>query len=200
MMYLKYKGANMQNIWKPFLLLFIIAQESLAKEYCLDKSYQSAIGMNEKNIKKIRKEELDYSDLSDPNCCCSAQIKGLFQESTKDMMDIRLNPATDNLIKALRNQRMASDIKIEELVHLKYVLAMYSFYNEDGKKMGTEKLTMPDEDGCIGTITFRKLEKKDLERKGVRREGILKDILSILHAWGKSDKMIAEKNMIKMVK
>jgi len=199
MMYTKYKGASMQNIWKPFLLMSMMAQGLLAEEYCLDTSYKSAIGETQKGIKSIRDVDLDYSNFSDAQCCCSAQIKGLFKEHTKKMMK-RLNPATDNLIKALRNQRMASDIKIEELVHLKYVLAMYSFYNEDGKKMGTEKLTMPDEDGCIGTITFRKLEKEDLERKGVYREGILKEILAMLHAWGKSDKMIAEKNMIKMVK
>ena len=112
----------------------------------------------------------------------------------------RTNPAVDFLIEALRNQRVSSDIKIEELVHLKYANAIYSFYDKDGEKMKKKKLTMPksDKDGCVDTITFRKLKLEDRERKGVYREGMLKDILALLYARDKGDKMIVEKNMMKM--
>jgi len=168
---------------------------------CLDKSYESAIGYDRQGIKQERKKDLDYSSCIDPKCCCTEQIKSLFKKDTKRITQKRVNPATDYLIEALRNQRVASDIKIEELVYLKYVNSIYSFYDKDGKKMKKKKLTMPasNDDGCKETITFRKLEAADLKRKGVYREGLLKEILAMLHAWEKSDDMIVEKNMIEIV-
>ena len=206
----RYISINMHTkVWKSFLFFFFIGQGLLlAKpplptdgnpDYCLDKAYPSAIGETKESIDGVREEDLNYSIFSAGKCCCSSQIKGLFKEKTKKITHDRVNPAVDLLIQSLRNQRMASDIKIEELVHLKYVLAIYSFYNEDGKEMSNKELSMPanDDDGCKPVITF--LKPKDLNRKGVYREGILKEMLAMLHAWKKSDKIIAEKNMIKLV-
>jgi len=164
--------------------------------YCLDKSYISAIGKKKPAITTERNNDLDYSSCVDVACCCIDEIKALFKEKTKKMTHERVNPAVDKLIEALRNQRMASDDKIKELIHLKYINTLYSFYDEDGKTRTSDTFTMPDEDGCISTITFN---KTDQNRKGVYREGILKEILSMLNAWEQSADMITEKNMLKLV-
>jgi len=171
-------------------------------DWCMDKAYPSATGKTKKKIENERKKDLEYASCFDPVCCCSSQIISLFKKKTKSMTYDRTNPATDFLIEALRNQRVSSDIKIEELVHLKYANAIYSFYDKDGEKMKKEKLMMPtdDEDGCVDTITFRKLNLGDLDRKGVYREGMLKDILALLHAWQKDSKMVEKNNMIKIEK
>jgi len=188
-----------KNMLKILFLSLIISQVTLLADNCLEKSYKSA------NIDKDdRKNDLDYSSCIAQGvlCCCTSNIISLFKDKTKDITRKRVNPAVDNLIKALRNQRLSSDIKIEELVHLKYANTIYSFYDKDGKKMKKKKLTMPKdaEDGCKDEIKFRKLTTEDKNRKGVYREGLLKEILDMLHAWGKSDDMIAKKNMIKIIK
>jgi len=169
---------------------------------CLDKSYESAIGKKKKAIEQVRQKDLEYSSCMDPTCCCTIGIQNLFKDKTESMTHDRVNPATDQLIEALRNQRVASDIKIEELVYLKYINTIYSFYDGEGEEMKNKKLNMPknNHDGCKEPITFRKLTTEDLKRKGVYREGLLKEILAMLHAWGKSDDMISEKNMIKVLK
>ena len=197
------KGDGMcRHMIRNTVLCLCLFQGIVMAEDCLTKSYKSAIGVTKERIEDERKEDLNYSSCAGLMCCCSSQIKGLFKEKTKDMTHKRVNPAVDKLIEALRNQRQASDIKIEELVHLKYVNALYSFYDENGTEMKKEKLTMPDsnEDGCEKEIIFRKLEAKDLIRTDVYRQGILKEVLALLHAWEKSEKMIVEKNMIKIVK
>ena len=198
MIVLKYIRENMHNIVLRSLLLSVFAGEGfLYAEDCLTKSYIAAIGKNKTEIDPDRKEDLDYSSCIDLMCCCSSQIRDLFSEKTEKMTHQRVNPAVDNLIMALKNQRKASDIKIEKLVHLKYVNAIYSFYDKDGATMKNEKLTMPSEDGCEDVITFK---TPDISRKGVYREGLLKEILALVNAWEKSDKMIENKNMIKMLK
>jgi len=168
-------------------------------DYCLDKSYKAAVGKDKSGITTDREEDWRYNT-TDSSCCCTDGILDVFKEKTKDITNKRVNPAVDKLIEALRNQRMASDDKIKELVHLKYVNTLYSFFDKTNEEMKSKTYTMPDEDGCIDVVTFRKLEKDDLNRNGVYREGILKETLSLLHAWKKSVDMIAEKNMIKVVK
>jgi len=180
---------------KILFLSLVIGQVTLLADNCLEKSYKSA------NINKDdRKNDLDYSSCIAQGvlCCCTSNIISLFKDKTKDITRNRVNPAVDNLIKALKNQRLASDIKIEELVHLKYANALYSFYDKDGEKMKKKKLTMPN--GCRDEIKFRELKAEDKKRKGVYREGLLKELLAMLHAWGKSDDIITEKNMIKVIK
>ena len=189
-----------KNMLKILFLSLVISQVTLLADDCLEKSYSSA------NINKDdRSKDLDFSLCYLRNfgqCCCTYNIVSLFKDRTKDITRNRVNPAVDNLIKALRNQRLASDIKIEELVHLKYANALYSFYDKDGEKMKKKKLTMPkdDDDGCKDEIKFRKLKAEDKKRKGVYREGLLKEMLTMLHSLGKIDDIITEKNMIKVIK
>lgn len=188
-----------KNMLKILFLSLIISQVTLLADNCLEKSYKSA------NIDKDdRKNDLDYSSCIAQGlwCCCTSNIISLFKDKTKDITRKRVNPAVDKLIKALKNQRLASDIKIEELVHLKYANTLYSFYDKDGEKMKKKKLTMPkdDDDGCKDEIKFRELKTEDKDRRGVYREGLLKEMLTMLHTWRKSDDIITEKNMMKLVK
>jgi hypothetical protein len=195
---IKYTHKAMLGGILKMVFAIVYVQGFLMAEDCLTKSYRAAIGTTQTNIEQTREDDLQYN-FTDLSCCCTKQINALFQKKTESMTH-RVNPAVDRLIEALQNQRKASDIKIEELVHLKYVNTMYSFFDKDPMK--NEKLRMPDdtqnEDGCQDEIVFRKADETN--RKGTYREGILKEILTMLHAWEKSEKMIVNKNMIKMFK
>jgi len=171
--------------------------KTIAADYCLDKSYRAAIDKTQKKIKEVRDEDLDYSSCTQFTCCCAQNIQSLFKKHTKDMTHVRLNPAVDALIRALRNQRIASDKKIQEIVYLKYTLSLYSFLDKDGTKMARKFIDIPYKiDGCE-KFTFREPEKN---RKEFYREGILKDTLEILHEWKRGVKMIEKKNIVKTVK
>ena len=199
MIILYYKEKVMHKlVLKGLLLGLFMGQCELQAKDCLDLSYESA-----KVNKTDRTKDLDYSKCQSKNpgaCCCTSNIIELFKDKTEDITRKRVNPAVDTLIKALKNQRLASDIKIEELVHLKYVNTIYSFYDKDGEKMKNKKLNMPkdDDDGCEEEIKFRELTTEEKNRQGVYREGLLNDVLAMLHAWEKSDKMIRNKNMVKI--
>ena len=177
MIILYYKGKVMHKlVLKGLLLGLFMGQCELQAKDCLDLSYESA-----KVNKTDRTKDLDYSKCQSKNpgaCCCTSNIIELFKDKTEDITRKRVNPA----------------------VHLKYVNTIYSFYDKDGEKMKNKKLNMPkdDDDGCEEEIKFRELTTEEKNRQGVYREGLLNDVLAMLHAWEKSDKMIRNKNMVKI--
>jgi hypothetical protein len=186
----------MKLIYRYSLISMIVFQVLWAED-CLDRSYGFSVnGMTENSLKNRRAQDLIFSPFINLSCCCDRDIINLFKKESKEITH-RVNPAMDTLTKALRNQLESSDLKIKELVHLKYVNALYSFYDKDGAAAAKPVLDMePDGDGCIDEFTFKVPVKN---RKQVSREGILKEILSTLYKWKDTRDILMGKNMIEMV-
>ena len=173
-----------------------IAQEKMKNpESCLDRAYDFAVDKDKESLDGDRDNDKQYTVIN-AQCCCALQINNLFKEKTIEMTG-RVNPAMDTLTESLRNQLESSDLKIKELVHLKYANSLYSFYDKDGVAMQQNELDMyTDGDGCLDKFTFRIPEK---DRKNVYREGILKEVLAMLHEWKGASEMLIEKNMKEMI-
>ena len=176
---------------KVILILCVIWGFLYADE-CLDRAYILGVGNTKNTLEGQRDEDTQYHFV--PAICgiyCTQWILDRVKETTLGITETRVNPAVDKLIESLRNQLLSSDTKIKELVHLKYVNALYSFYDKEDKN---EALLSSNVDGCGEVFEFPATHNT----QDFNREGILKEILKLLHYWDKASKMIYEKNMKEM--
>ena len=187
----------LKNICGCLCALLVISVESFPEEYspncgdqskCLDKAYVKSTGDDKATLDSEREAELVFGCEGEPCCLCGSEIVSLFEQDTKDITQNRVNPATDNLVESLRNQYEASDLKIKELVNLKFVNSMYAFYDKKDKSVSP---TMSDDDHCM-EFSFDAGEKS--MRDELFREGILLETIETLHHWRTSSDSLILKN------
>jgi len=201
----------MKNIYKLMILFLVIVSHmwgiDIAKYQnaeCTDRAYEFATKTtpnpqnDKKGVENERTEDLQYiTGIGTTTCCCKEQILGLFKEKTGDITG-RVNPAMDTLTQSLMNQLRASDIKILELVNLKYANTLYSFY-DIGTGVKTNELNLKaNDDGCQ-EAAFKFEYKGKGERAKYYRDGLLKEILVVLKKWKGISEAGTEKNIQEMV-
>ena len=173
--------------------LTILNFQYLSADACSDLAYTRATGDTESSLNSQRTQDLLYVCPGDVTCCCSGDILDTFKDDTEDITHNRVNPAMDLLAESLRNQFEASDLKIKELVNLKYVNALYSFYDTDTNSKSSTFTLESDVDGCGTPFVFP--IKHHIDRKKLHREGILKQILEVLHHWKNTSDVQTLKNI-----
>lgn len=162
-----------------FLLLYFHTILSAANlQSCLDRAYILALDQNWSEVNASRTQDgsnFNFSVNGDFGCCCKGWIKSYIKDITLDITENRVNPATDILLKSLRNQFKSSDVKIRELVNLRYINSLYSFFTYDSNDSSLTSSV----DGCGEPFKF-----KGVSGSGRwRREGLLLEMINTLHEW-----------------
>lgn len=187
----------LKDIYVGLSILLIVVSVTYATDYspncgnksqCLDKAYRKSTGDDEKTLNSERTSELNFVCTGEPCCQCGMQIVKIFEDDTKDITQNRVNPATDNLVESLRNQYEASDLKIKELVNLKFLNSIYSFYDKKNKSITAN---ISDNDHCMD---FSFDAGESLRRDELFREGILLETLKTLHYLRTSSDALIIKN------
>jgi hypothetical protein len=170
------------------ITIFFLLFSSLLTADCEERAYDLGVGESKSSLESKRSNDKQYNSMI---CPCASQINSDVKDATLKITEKRVNPATDILIKSLENQLIASDTKIRELVNLKYLNNIYSFYGKNDTSGATLSSTV---DGCGVAFNFPAVSNV----KAFYREGILEEILSILHSWKSSAESQEQINKLNM--
>jgi hypothetical protein len=92
----------------------------------LDDAYHEALGQSRSSISTERITDLI---LPTAGLCALAPVNTTVTQHSI-AIGRRLNPATDNIIKALSYNLETSDLKVRKIINLKYANSIYSFYDD----------------------------------------------------------------------
>lgn len=168
--------------------IFLVLFTMLNAADCTQRAYSLGVGESKSSLALERASDKIYLTGS---CGCYAVVNTIVKSTTLGITENRVNPATDLLIESLKNQLVDSDTKIRELVNLKYVNSMYSFYD---KQDGKGSVLSSSVDGCGENFVF----PATLNAKPQYRQGILLEIVSVLKALKQSVDGLATINQTHM--